>query len=166
MQYAKDIQSSDFNEILLTDMNLVLPGDMLHKVDMMSMANSIEVRSPFLDHKVVDFAFSLPATFKIDKNLKKKIVQDAFRNYLPPELYNRPKQGFDIPLLDWFKNDFNDYIFNTLLEKKFVEEQNIFSYEAILRLKNKLHSNSPGFVHGTIWALIAFQYWYKKYMIR
>ncbi len=166
LQYAKDIKSSDFNEILLTDMNLVLPGDMLHKVDMMSMANSIEVRSPFLDHKVVDFAFSLPAAFKIDKHLKKKIVQDAFRNFLPPELYNRPKQGFDIPLLDWFRNDFNDYIFNILLEKKFVEEQNIFSYEAILRLKNKLHSNSPGFVHGTIWALIAFQYWYKKYMIR
>ncbi len=163
--YAGMIQTEDFNEVLLTDMNLVLPGDMLHKVDMMSMANSLEVRSPFLDRQVVDFAFGLPAHFKIDDQLKKKIVQDAFRNYLPPELYNRPKQGFEIPLLEWFRNDLNDYIFNVLLEKNFIEEQNIFSYARIDELRQKLHSNNPGYVQATIWALIVFQHWYKKYYL-
>lgn len=161
-QYASLIHTDDFNEVLLTDMNLVLPGDMLHKVDMMSMANSLEIRSPFLDAKVVDFAFGLPASYKIDNQLKKKIVQDAFRNHLPPELYNRPKQGFEIPLLEWFRNDLNDYIFNDLLEKKFIEAQQIFSYEKITSLKQKLHSNNPGYVQATLWALIVFQHWYKQ----
>lgn len=164
-RYANLIKSEDFNEVLLADMNLVLPGDMLHKVDMMSMANSLEVRSPFLDYRVVDFAFGLPAHFKIDDKLKKKIVQDAFRNHLPEELYNRPKQGFEIPLLEWFRNDFNDYIFNVLLEKQFVMEQNIFSYNKIIELKKKLHSANPGYVQATIWALIVFQHWYKKNII-
>src|SRR5690606_4247736 len=99
------LKGKDFNEVLWTDMNLVLLSDMLVKVDSMSMANSLEVRSPFLDYKVVDFAFSLPESFKIDRNLKKKIVQDAFRSMLPEELYNRPKKGFEIPLLGWFRKE-------------------------------------------------------------
>ena len=90
---------NDFNEVLLTDMNLVLVSDMLVKVDSMSMANSLEVRSPFLGAGVVDFAFSLPDSYKINGSLKKKIVQDAFRSMLPEEIYNRPKHGFEIPLL-------------------------------------------------------------------
>jgi asparagine synthase (glutamine-hydrolysing) len=163
-EYNKHIITNDFNEQLLADMNLVLPADMLHKVDMMSMANSLEVRSPFLDYKVVDFAFSIPPSFKIDKQLKKKIVQDAFREYLPEELYNRPKQGFEIPLLEWFRTDFSDYIFNDLLKKEFIEQQNIFNYKEIEKIKQKLYSDNPGYIVATIWALIVFQYWYKKYI--
>lgn len=163
--YGSIIETDDFNEVLLCDMNLVLPGDMLHKVDMMSMANSLEVRSPFLDSRVVDFAFGLPANFKIDQTLKKKIVQDAFRSYLPEELYNRPKQGFEIPLLEWFRNDLNDYIFSDLLRKDFVESQGIFSFSEIENLRQKLHSSNPGYVQATIWALVVFQHWYKKYFV-
>ena len=84
LQYLKDGESLE--DLLATDISLVLLSDMLVKVDLMSMANSLEVRSPFLDHEVVDFAFSLPTCYKIDKNMKKKIVQDAFRKYLPAEL--------------------------------------------------------------------------------
>jgi asparagine synthase (glutamine-hydrolysing) len=91
----------DLNQVLRTDMDLVLPNDMLFKVDMMSMACGLEVRVPFLDHRVVDFAFSLPVSSKIDFGMKKKIVQDTFRGILPPELYNRPKHGFEVPLLKW-----------------------------------------------------------------
>ena len=92
-------------------------SDMLVKVDLMSMANSLEVRSPFLDHEVVDFAFSLPTCYKIDKSMKKKIVQDAFRKYLPVELYNRPKHGFEIPLLDWFRKELRSMITDDLLNE-------------------------------------------------
>ena len=77
-------RAGDINEVLLTDMNLVLQSDMLTKVDLMSMANSLEVRTPFLDYKVVNFAFSLPETSKINKNMKKRIVQDAFRDRAAP----------------------------------------------------------------------------------
>ena len=113
-------------DFLATDMELVLVGDMLVKVDLMSMANSLEVRSPFLDHEVVEFAFSLPTKFKIDKNIQKKIVQDTFRKYLPVELYNRPKHGFEIPLLDWFRKELRSKITGDLLSDTFIAEQNIF----------------------------------------
>jgi len=158
------IQSDDFNEVLLTDVNLVLLSDMLVKVDMMSMANSIEVRSPFLDKRVVDFAFGLPSDYKIDGTMKKKIVQDAFRDMLPAELYNRPKHGFEIPILDWFRNELWGLINDDLLEKNFVTRQGIFDVHTIEALKLKLKSNNPEDSHATIWALIVFQYWWKKYI--
>ncbi|MBU1718440.1 MAG: asparagine synthase (glutamine-hydrolyzing), partial [Bacteroidetes bacterium] len=79
-----------FNMLLKNDMKLILQSDMLTKVDLMSMANSLEVRVPFLDHTVVDFVFSLPPQWKIYREMKKRILQDAFRDILPPELYNRP----------------------------------------------------------------------------
>ncbi|XZF13796.1 asparagine synthase (glutamine-hydrolyzing) [Chitinophagaceae bacterium MMS25-I14] len=158
------LQTDDYNEVLLADMNLVLLSDMLVKVDMMSMANSLEVRSPFLDHKLVDFAFGLPSEYKIDGGLKKKVVQDAFRPMLPAELYNRPKHGFEIPLLDWFRKELWGLINDDLLQKDFVTEQGIFNPSAIEHLKKKLHSSNPEDSHATIWALIVFQYWWKKYM--
>lgn len=159
------LDEDDFNKLLHTDMNLVLTGDMLVKVDLMSMANSLEVRSPFLDYRVVDFAFTLPEQYKIDGSMKKRIVQDAFRNMLPEEIYNRPKHGFEIPLLDWFKNELWGLIDDDLLNDNFVKEQGIFNVDATRALKQKLHSNSPEDSHATIWALIVFQYWWKKYFV-
>jgi asparagine synthase (glutamine-hydrolysing) len=160
--YTKYINSNNFNELLKADMKLVLPGDMLYKVDMMSMANSLEVRSPFLDYRIVDFAFTLPTHYKIDKKFKKKIVQDSFRKYLPEQLYNRPKKGFDIPLHQWFKNELNQFIFDNLLSKEYIEQQNLFNYKYILQLKQRLHNNKDGDVVEKLWALIVFQYWHKK----
>jgi asparagine synthase (glutamine-hydrolysing) len=158
------IQTDDFNEVLLTDIRLVLLSDMLVKVDMMSMANSIEVRSPFLDKRVVDFAFGLPATYKIDGKMKKKLVQDAFREMLPTALYDRPKHGFEIPMLDWLRKELWGLINNDLLEKNFIVQQGIFDADTIENLKRKLKSNNPEDSHATIWALIVFQYWWKKYI--
>ncbi|HEU4472392.1 MAG TPA: asparagine synthase (glutamine-hydrolyzing), partial [Flavisolibacter sp.] len=162
--YDWKISGEDLNEVLLADMNLVLTGDMLVKVDMMSMANSLEIRSPFLDQEVVAFAFGLPAEYKIDANMKKRIVQDAFRHLLPPELYNRPKQGFDIPLLDWFRKELWNKIDKDLLADGFIREQGIFEPRTIGLLKQKLRSPNPGDSHETIWALLVFQHWWKKYV--
>jgi asparagine synthase (glutamine-hydrolysing) len=150
-------------DLLATDIGLVLLSDMLVKVDLMSMANGLEVRCPFLDHEVVDFAFSLPTSFKIDKNMKKKIVQDSFRKYLPVELYNRPKHGFEIPLLDWFRKELRSLITGDLLKDQFIADQGIFNITAVQQLKTKLFSNNPGDAHATIWALIVFQSWWKNY---
>ncbi len=156
---------SDFNEVLLTDMQLVLVGDMLVKVDQMSMANSLEVRNPFLDFKVVDFAFSLPASYKIDATSQKKIVRDAFQKLLPVELYNRPKKGFEVPLLRWFQTELKNLITNDLLQDDFIIEQGIFNITEIRKLKQQLFSKNPGEIHARIWGLVVFQYWWKKYMI-
>jgi asparagine synthase (glutamine-hydrolysing) len=150
------------NDVLWRDQQMVLPNDMLVKIDLMSMANSLEVRSPFLDHRVGEFANSLPENYKIDTQMKKKIVQDAFREILPEQLYNRPKKGFDVPLMDWFKTELHSYIFDELLEESFISEQKIFDYQYIIKLKQRLFSNNPQDAQAQIWALLVFQYWYKK----
>ncbi|MBC7446738.1 MAG: asparagine synthase (glutamine-hydrolyzing) [Hymenobacteraceae bacterium] len=153
----------DLNQVLLTDMRVVLPGDMLPKVDLMSMANSLEVRTPFLDVNVVDFAFSLPVTSKINAQMKKRIVQDTFRPLLPPELYQRPKHGFDVPMLTWFKGQLRPLIEDDLLSDGFIEAQGLFDGDAVRALRTQLFSANPGEAVDRVWGLIVFQYWWKKY---
>lgn len=151
------------NDILLTDMQLVLANDMLTKVDLMSMANGLEVRSPFLDVELVNFAFSLPDGFKINSNIRKRLVQDAFKEMLPAELYNRPKKGFEVPLLKWLRKEMKSLIEDDLLSEKLIKEQGIFNYLEIQKLKAQLFSSNPGDVPARIWGLIVFQWWWKKY---
>lgn len=155
-------QSDNFNNYLLTDQMMVLTGDMLTKVDLMSMANSLEVRTPFLDYRLVDYVNRLPANYKIDKKMKKKILQDSFKELLPQELYNRPKKGFEVPLYNWFNKELKSKIENEWLNDKIIEEQGIFNPQKIRELKKKIFSKNPGDSAASIWALIVFQYWMKR----
>jgi asparagine synthase (glutamine-hydrolysing) len=157
-------KENNLNDVLRSDVNLVLNGDMLTKVDLMSMCNSLEVRSPFMDVNVVDFAFSLPSEFKISGEGRKRVVQDTFRSILPVELYNRPKHGFEVPLLKWFQNELNSWIFDELLEEISLKNQGLFDIEGIQKLKSQLNSSNPGDAVARIWALIVFQYWYFKWI--
>ncbi len=157
------LNSENFNEVLLKDMNFVLPNDMLKKVDLMSMANGQEVRVPFLDHELVNFVFSLPVSSKINSKIRKRILQDAYREMLPGELYNRPKHGFEVPLLRWFRGSLKGLIVDDLLNDRFIQEQGVFNPSAIKKIKNKLFSWNPGDVHAQVWALIVFQHWWKKH---
>ncbi len=158
-----DANLESVNDTLMADLNLVLPSDMLTKVDLMSMANSLEVRVPFLDHKVVDFAFSLPVESKINATDRKRIVKETFKSYLPDNLFNRKKHGFEVPLLGWLKNELNDLIENDLLKTSFIEEQGVFNIAQIEQLKTQLKSRNPADSPAKIWALIVFQWWWKKY---
>lgn len=162
--FIKNI-NDDFNSFLMADMQLVLQGDMLPKVDYMSMNQSLEVRNPFLDYTVVDFAFSLPSTYKINSSDRKIILKEAFKNELPPELFHRPKHGFEVPLLKWFQNDLKSMITEDLLSDKFIKEQNLFNLTCVQALKQQLFSNNPNDATTQVWALIVFQHWWKKYFI-
>jgi len=94
IQHLLDIpEITSINDILISDQKIVLSGDMLKKVDLMSMAHALEVRTPFLDHKLVDFANSLPEEYKINERTNKRILLEAFKDDLPSELWNRPKKG-------------------------------------------------------------------------
>lgn len=164
-RYLKFVRKDgNMNDVLYADTHLVLPNDMLTKVDLMSMANSLEVRTPFLDHRLVNFAFSIPPSFKINTSMRKKIVQDTFRELLPEELYNRSKKGFEVPLLSWFNTELKSMITDDLLEDNFIEEQGIFNVSAVRNLKTRLFSSNPGDSAATVWALIVFQHWWKKYL--
>ncbi len=152
------------NDLLYTDVGLVLPDDMLTKVDRMSMAHGLEVRVPFLDHRVVEFAFRLGTEAKIKDGVRKRILQDTFREILPESLYNRPKKGFEVPLLSWLRKDLKGLIHDDLLSDSFISEQGIFDPKVMRNLRKKLNSSNPGDIHARIWALVVFQWWYRRYM--
>jgi asparagine synthase (glutamine-hydrolysing) len=180
-EYRKDAPEKDFamhwrdilftipdkanlNDILYADMQLVLPNDMLAKVDLMSMAHGLEVRTPFLDYELVNFVFSLPSRFKIENGVRKKILQDTFRDFLPPKLYNRPKKGFEVPLLGWLRKDMKSLIEDELLSQDFIASQGIFDYAEVEKLKTKLYSSNPGDAPARIWGLVVFQWWWRKWV--
>ena len=154
----------DFNDFLLTDVNLVLTNDMLTKVDMMSMANALEVRVPFLDHRVVEFAFSIPPEFKIDGSLRKRILKDSFRHMLPEEIFQRGKHGFEVPLLKWFRNELRSELENYVFNQHRIEDQGIFNFATITQIKKMLYSNSPQDSHWMVWALYVFQKYYERHL--
>ncbi|MFM2207916.1 MAG: hypothetical protein RL213_1891 [Bacteroidota bacterium] len=163
--WTKDISGgTDLNDLLRNDSELVLVNDMLVKTDLMSMANSLEVRTPFLDYTVVDFAFSLPSEYKLDRKHRKKIVRDTFSDLLPETLLQRGKQGFEVPLLKWFRRELRSFITEDLLSEKTLIDQGIFNPKAVRQLLDKLFSNNPGDSAARVWALIVFQYWWKKHM--
>ncbi|HWZ23432.1 MAG TPA: asparagine synthase (glutamine-hydrolyzing) [Cytophagaceae bacterium] len=155
-------EPGSLNEVLLSDVTMVLPDNMLFKADMMSMANGLEVREPFLDHRLVDFAFSLPVEYKIDNQLKKKIVRDAFKDILPQELYDRPKKGFDVPLIKFYKRELRSLILE-LLDENFIKAQGIFDSKEIKKLKNNV-LNGQYYEQEAVWNIIAFQYWWRKFL--
>lgn len=155
-------EQGDLNEVLFADTQLVLPDDMLTKVDRMSMAHSLEVRTPFLDHRVVEFACAIPASYKVNEQGRKMILQDAFRDELPNELYNRPKKGFEVPMLSWMKNELKEQLINELLSKERISAHGIFDPDATDGLVSRLYSNDPGDAHATVWALIVFLHWHDE----
>lgn len=163
LQFLPDADET-MNDIFVTDMNLVLANDMLTKVDLMSMANGLEVRVPFLDFEVVNFLFSLPDHYKINGNIRKRLLQDSFRDLLPTQLYKRPKKGFEVPILKWLRTEMKSLIMDDLLSEDFIVHQGIFDYAEISRLKQQLFSSNPGDVHARIWGMVVFQWWWKKYM--
>jgi asparagine synthase (glutamine-hydrolysing) len=152
----------DLNDILRTDQRMVLPDDMLTKVDRMSMAHNLEVRVPFLDHKVVAFVNGLPVESKISGGVRKRILQDTFRDFLPLELYNRPKKGFEVPLLKWLRREMQSRIENDLLSEEKIRDEGLFNYKAVKTLLKKLHSSDPGDSAARIWGLVVYQSWNDK----
>ena len=153
------------NGVLATDIQLVLPNDMLVKADRMSMANSLEVRVPFLDHSLVEYAMSLPDHYKIKGKYRKRILYDAFREDLPPSLYNRPKKGFEVPLLQWLRSAMRTRIENELMEDNIIHDQGIFEVKKIRQLRKSLFSHASGDIQARAWGMVVFQWWWKKWFL-
>jgi asparagine synthase (glutamine-hydrolysing) len=159
------IEGGSMNDVYYADVRLVLQNDMLRKVDSMSMANSLEVRVPYLDHRFVEFCFTLPPDYKIGGGSRKRILRDAFASMLPARVLHKPKHGFEVPLMKWFRTDLESLIADDLLSDRFVSEQGVFDSASIGALKNRLFSTRPGDIGPLVWALVVFQYWWKKYMV-
>ncbi len=150
----------DMKGFLLNDVYLVLQNDMLYKADYYSMLNSLEVRVPFLDHNVVEYAFSIPVKYKLNGKKGKMILRETFASMLPDIVFNRPKHGFEIPLTFFIKDNFTR--FSGLFDKKFVSKQNIFTVDFSGRVRQMLESRNHTLYSPLIWTYVVFQNWWKK----
>jgi len=116
-----------------------------------------------LDYRVVEWAFNIPSHYKVDRHRRKKILHDSFKNFLPYELYHRPKRGFEIPLLSLLTHELKSTM-NSLLSEDSIRSQNIFDFSLVQKLTNQLFSNNPGDSAARVWGLLVFQHWWKKWM--
>ena len=157
-----ELRENDLQSVLLNDQKQLLKNDMLVKVDRMSMANGLEVRVPFMDAELVNFANSLPLDYKINHKTRKLILKEAFEDLIPKELQNRPKHGFEVPILDWLKTDLKGKVDRDILDRDFIEEQGIFSSASLDGIVKKMNSSNPGDTHAQVWSLVVFQDWWKK----
>jgi asparagine synthase (glutamine-hydrolysing) len=163
-KYEESIES--LNSFLLMDQHFVLPNDMLKKVDVMSMQNSLEVRTPFLDKEFVHFCNSLPESLKLSRGQGKSILRQACSDLLPDEIFTRSKKGFEVPLHSWISGSWDQIVNESWFDKSFLETQNIFNVTFVSQLKNKFFSKNPGDSVTLIWSYIVFQYWYAKWMTK
>jgi asparagine synthase (glutamine-hydrolysing) len=153
---------ADMNDFLLRDQQFVLPNDMLKKVDMASMAHGLEVRVPFLDHELVEFANSLPHHFKVTQSATKRILRETYKPYLPGSIIDRSKKGFEIPLEEWLGDLISDQFESRIFSEAYLREQGIFNPAYITRLRKMWIEKNPGEHIYTSWALLVFQHWYDK----
>lgn len=153
----------DLNDVLNTDMELVLASDMLYKVDSTSMANSLEVREPMIDYRLVDYVTSLPAAYKVNKNGTKFLLKQSFKDVLPDEILKKPKHGFDVPLTQLFSKDLKTWILNELLEESFIAKQRVFNPDYINILRARI-LKSDTLDDAQLWSIIVFQFWWKKFI--
>ena len=155
-ELSKKATASNFVEKFMElDINSYLHNDILTKVDVSSMANSLEVRSPFLDYKVVEFAQSLPLSYKLKGNQSKYILKEAFSDLLPHEITNRKKAGFGVPVAEWFRNDWNKDLKENLLDGISVKD-NYFKRVEVEKLINK-HQNKQADHSYSLWTLLTFE---------
>lgn len=148
------------NRMLYTDINICLPYDMLVKVDWMSMLNSLEVRVPFLDHRVVEFVFQIPGNLKLNKWKRKYILIETFKDILPPKLYHRSKQGFDVPIGEWFKKELKP-LFWEIVNESSIKKQGLFNFDFIKKMYHLHISNKKDFSKQLL-AIFIFEWWYRK----
>jgi asparagine synthase (glutamine-hydrolysing) len=153
--------SDNINRMLYMDLKISLPNDMLSKVDWMSMRNSLEVRVPFLDHRLVEYVFQIRGNLKLKGKKGKYILLETFKNILPPLLLNKPKWGFEIPISKWLKSELR-FLINEYLSKKKIETQGIFNFKPIEKLTDDLFRDRSD-TSWHLWNLIVFQAWYSRH---
>jgi len=149
------------NRMLYADLKESLPGDMLHKVDAMSMISSLEVRVPILDHRFCELAFSLDERWKIRNGRGKHIFIEAFKDILPPSLHRRPKWGFEIPVGKWLKKELK-FLADDYLSSSRIRGGGILDPDAVQRLRDRFFSGQDE-SSWQIWNLIVFQSWHARF---
>ncbi len=156
--------AAGLDRFLLFDQRYYLPDDILYKVDRMSMAHSMEVRPPFLDHRIVEFAAALPESHKVRGSELKFILRELMKGKLPRSILYRKKSGFDIPAHDWFRGLLKPLLLETLTEAA-VEQTGLFRWQGIKAvIRDHLERRANFGYH--LWGLLILFLWLKRWNIR
>ncbi|MDO6566320.1 asparagine synthase (glutamine-hydrolyzing) [Alteromonas sp. 1_MG-2023] len=159
--YNKADGPDHLSKILYTDIKTYMTGDILVKVDRMSMAHSLEVRAPILDYQVAEFAASVPSTQKYRNGEKKYLLKEVFKPFIPDSLLYRKKMGFSTPLDEWFRGELKATT-EALILKPNAGLHSIFSELKISSIWNEHQSNTKD--HGIVlWSMLMFEMWYERY---
>ena len=155
------LASTRLDRTLSTDVQNYLPGALLPKVDRMTMAHSLEARSPFLDHAVLELAARLPCSWKVRGTTTKRILRELFADLLPPSITRRGKMGFSVPLALWFRQTLAEPLGDLLL----AADARIYRYLRRDGVRSIFHENAAGRAdHGKrLWALLNLEIWLRKY---
>lgn len=159
-------QSADtdnhLSKILYTDIKTYLPGDILVKVDRMSMANSLETRAPILDYRVVEYAATIPANLKLRDKESKYILKKTMERLLTDETLYRKKMGFSVPLANWFRSEIKP-----IAEKKLLSNDNGLSQffkPAEVKTIWQQHQSGERDYSSELWSMLAFELWWERYI--
>ena len=150
-----NFEENIYDSLTQADLITYLPDDILCKVDRASMANSLEIRSPFLNHKIANFAINLPQNYKINKNDSKIILKSILKKYLPQEQINFPKHGFTFPLNFLIQNDLYGYFYDNLSSSNL---NDYFNKNDLLNLLNK-HNPVNNDNSSLLWSILVFKRW-------
>jgi len=157
-------KGDDLAPFLWLDQKYYLADDILTKSDRMSMAHSVEVRPPFLDHRIVEFAAALPANLKLRGSEQKVVLRSLMKDKLPAAILNREKIGFDIPAHEWLRGPLRGLMEDTL-QSGLAEYGRLFNRDAIERFKN-LHLQRKINVGYHLWGLLILFLWMKRWQVR
>lgn len=159
-RYADSGTADPLNRALYCDLTSLLPDQVLTFVDRLSMAHSVEVRPPFLDHRLVEFAATLPGSLKIKAGRTKHILKEAVRGLIPGEVIDRPKEGFVLPVDYWLLNDLREMVEDTLHPDR-LACHGLLCQDRVRDLLNQHYTRQAN--HGPrIWNLLMFQRWWEN----
>ena len=142
------------------DILTYLPGDILTKVDRASMAVSLEARAPLLDHRVVEFAWTLPMRFKLHNGVSKWILREVLYRHVPARLIERPKTGFDVPLGSWLRGPLREWA-EDLLQEKALNETGLFDSRPVRQAWLEHLSGRKNCQHQ-LWTVLMFEAWRRR----
>ena len=145
-----------------TDVETYLPDDLLVKVDIASMAVSLEVRSPLLDHQLVEFAAALPVDLKLRGLTQKYLLREVMRGVLPPAILKRRKMGFGVPIDRWFRHELRDMAYDVLLDRT-SRERGLFRPAAV-RAYLDAHVRGRAHHHARLWSLLMLELWHRTFI--
>jgi asparagine synthase (glutamine-hydrolysing) len=163
-QYFSRADSQDYvNRQLYVDIKTYLCDDIMVKVDRMSMAASLEARAPFLDYRVVEYAATIPSALKIRGTQTKYILKKALAPLLPPEIINRGKEGFSIPIKNWLREELRPMMLDLLAPAR-MRRDGFFNTDFVQRLVNEHLQGVENHSHR-LWALMVFSIWRDQYLV-